>query len=189
MPLPRPAIPALALALLLGLGFGLFRLARQPDAGEAPPASAHGPAGSAAEDDSPALPQVAEEDGLTVLRGTDFDLHYLSPERGALDDLRLVEGLWQDAMLLIKDFDSLPLAENRDFVALWQGANSHRVAWIPPGHAAVSADGELLDRWGAPLFFHRESSRATTLRSAGPDGVLWTADDVVLEAAGAAGER
>ena len=43
----------------------------------------------------------------------------------------------------------------------------------------MSGNGELLDRWDSPLFFHRESSRTTTFRSAGPDRRLWTDDDVV----------
>jgi hypothetical protein len=37
----------------------------------------------------------------------------------------------------------------------------------------------LLDRWEMPVFFHKESSRRTSLRSAGPDRKMWTADDIV----------
>ncbi|MBC7855099.1 MAG: hypothetical protein IAF94_16840, partial [Pirellulaceae bacterium] len=78
-----------------------------------------------------------------------------------------------------KDYDRFPLADNADFTAFLQGKNPHRVAWIRPGHPAVNASHQLTDRWGRPLFFHRESSRRTALRSAGPDRILWTSDDVV----------
>jgi hypothetical protein len=49
---------------------------------------------------------------------------------------------------------------------------------IPRGHPAINPDGELCDRWGTPYFFHSESRRRTTIRSAGPDRQMWTADDV-----------
>jgi hypothetical protein len=124
-------------------------------------------------------PAGIDPDGLTVLRDTGFDLRYAAPGGTAEDDLRLVAGLLDDVVLLVKDFDRFPLADNEDFAAFLQGENPHRVAWIRPGHPAVSARGELLDRWNHPLFFHRESSRRTTLRSAGADGTMWTDDDVV----------
>jgi hypothetical protein len=41
----------------------------------------------------------------------------------------------------------------------------------------------LLDRWGTPYYFHPIARNVLGLRSAGPDGKLWTADDVVLESA------
>ncbi len=125
--------------------------------------------------------RVEQQDGLTVLLGTDFDTGYLSPGGDPGRDLELVRGIWTAAVLLVKDYRDRPLADNRDFTALLQGNNPHRVAWIRPGHPAVNADGELVDRWGSPLFFHRESSRATGIRSAGPDRVMWTDDDLFLE--------
>lgn len=146
-----------------------------------PPAS-----GEVAGPSSDPAPRAEEADGLTVLRGTAFDQAYLDPAHDARRDLELVRGIWLDAMLLVKDHDRFPLAENRDFTAFLQGGNPHRVAWIRPGHPAVNPSGELVDRWGTALFFHRESSRSTGLRSAGPDRELWTEDDVALEGNGTA---
>jgi hypothetical protein len=136
-----------------------------------------------AADPSPPRPEVSvdEESGLTVIHGTDFDRAYGSPATSAAEDLEALHGILGNAMLLLKDFHRRPLADNADFVAVLQGNNPHQVAWIRPGHPFVSEAGELLDRWGQPVFFHREAAEQTTLRSAGPDQVMWTEDDVVFE--------
>lgn len=124
-----------------------------------------------------ASPPVVEVGGLTVLRDSDFDRHYGAPDGTVTADLEAVAAIWEAALLLVKDFDRYPLPDNAAITAFLQGKNPHRVAWIRPGHPSVGADGELLDRWGSPLFFHRESARKTGYRSAGPDRVMWTGDD------------
>lgn len=126
-------------------------------------------------------PQTLEQDGLTVIRHTDFDRRYGTASSSPAEDLELLRETLGDAFLLVKNFRELPLADNADFTAFLGGKNPHRVAWIRPVHPLVSASGELLDRWGEPVFFHRESSSQTSLRSAGPDKILWTEDDVVLD--------
>ncbi len=124
-----------------------------------------------------APPAVFEQAGLTVINGTDFATRYPGSDSPLDDDLKMVAELLDAMGLLVKDLDRFPLPDNAAFTAFLQGKNPHRVAWIRPGHPAVSREGELLDRWGNPLFFHRESSRTTTLRSAGPDGKMWNGDD------------
>ena len=39
----------------------------------------------------------------------------------------------------------------------------------------------ILDRWGAPYFFHQLSKNEMEIRSAGPDKAMWTNDDVVMK--------
>ena len=53
-------------------------------------------------------------------------------------------------------------------------------ALIPPDHPAINRRGELCDRWGTPFFFHAESAKQMSIRSAGPDKKMWTDDDVVF---------
>ncbi len=165
----RAAVVSGALGVAV-LAFWLFGAGGGRD--EAPPEEANPPVRDV---------RVEQQDGLTVLLGTDFDAGYLSPGGDPARDLELVREIWTAAVLLVKDYRDRPLADNRDFTAFLQGNNPHRVAWIRPGHPAVNAGGELVDRWGSPLFFHRESSRATGIRSAGPDRVMWTEDDVIVE--------
>jgi hypothetical protein len=127
------------------------------------------------------LPQAVEQGGLTVVRGSDFDTRYGTPSSSAAEDLEMLRETLAAAFLLVKNFRELPLADNADFTAFLAGKNPHQVAWVRPGHPLVNASGELLDRWGEPVFFHRESSSRTSLRSAGPDRTLWTQDDLVLD--------
>jgi hypothetical protein len=41
-------------------------------------------------------------------------------------------------------------------------------------------NSKLVDRWHHPYFFHQLSRTEMEIRSAGPDGVMWTAEDEVL---------
>jgi hypothetical protein len=47
-----------------------------------------------------------------------------------------------------------------------------------PPHVCLNARGQLVDRWGSPLFFHVRDVSRIDLRSAGPDREMWTADDL-----------
>jgi hypothetical protein len=44
----------------------------------------------------------------------------------------------------------------------------------------LNGDGELVDPWGTPYFFHQISSSDTEVRSAGPDRIMHTSDDIVI---------
>jgi hypothetical protein len=163
----KRVVVGLALAALLGLAIWrpwAREESRPPPAGDAPSAGTE-------------APRVTVRDGLTIIGGTGFDLHYRARDRTAVDDLREISGLLDAAILLVKDIDRIPLPDNVDFTAFLQGKNPHRVAWIRPGHPAVSPRGELLDRWETPVFFHQESSRRISVRSAGPDRRMGTEDD------------
>jgi hypothetical protein len=129
------------------------------------------------------LPKVEQSPSpaLTVLRDTDFDSRFGRDETTPAEDLNILQEVLGHARMLIKDHHGIPLADNADFVRFLGGSNPHHVAWIRPGHPAVNESGELTDRWGTAIFFHQESSSQTSLRSAGPDRVFWTDDDLVLE--------
>jgi hypothetical protein len=43
----------------------------------------------------------------------------------------------------------------------------------------VNANGELLDAYGTPFFFHQLSGTVMEIRSAGVDKKMWTFDDEV----------
>lgn len=132
---------------------------------------------------APLLPEIrpADPSPVTVLRDTPFDLRFGTGQGTQKDDLEVLQRTLADARILIKNHSRLPLADNLDFVRFLSGSNPHRVAWIRPGHPSVNAKGELTDRWGSPVFFHQESSSATSLRSAGPDRTLWNQDDILLD--------
>ena len=70
---------------------------------------------------------------------------------------------------------------NDEVVRHLQGQNVKGIAVLPKTHPMINADGELMDRWGTPYFFHAESSYVMTVRSAGPDKKLWNTDDILSE--------
>ena len=45
----------------------------------------------------------------------------------------------------------------------------------------INPNGELVDSWGTPFFFHQLSSMDLEIRSAGPDRIMWTTDDLVTK--------
>jgi hypothetical protein len=96
-----------------------------------------------------------------------------------LQDLETVSALLTNSQSLLKDFDHYFLPDNQAITTFLRGGNREAIAWIPPDHPAVNQDGELTDRNGIALFFHRESAFKIQCRSAGNDQIMWSSDDVV----------
>lgn len=95
-------------------------------------------------------------------------------------DLEMVKDAVDAFIRSIKIPGALPTGSNRELVAALAGENAHRIRFIDPTSPFMNADGELLDRWQVPLFFHFVEADDVGVRSAGPDRVLWTADDVMM---------
>lgn len=72
-----------------------------------------------------------------------------------------------------------PIGDNADITAALTGAGGRQAKVFPPGHRTIH-DGQLIDRWGTPYWFHPNSGQQMEIRSAGPDRQLFTEDDVVL---------
>ncbi len=70
--------------------------------------------------------------------------------------------------------------DNRELVSALLGDNPKNLVFLPAKHAKLNADGELLDRWGTPYFFHKISDQVIDVISAGPDRRLWSSDDLGL---------
>jgi hypothetical protein len=105
----------------------------------------------------------------------------LNDEGGNVDnDLRIVSSVFFSARTVFK---KNPLGTHEEIIAFLQGDNPRGIAYLPKEHPALR-DGKLVDRWGTPFFFHAVSSRQMDIHSAGPDGVMWSADDAVLKSGG-----
>ncbi len=77
-------------------------------------------------------------------------------------------------------FHVFPAGEsNQHFVNALLGANKHKLPFIPHDHPRINAKGELVDAWGTPFFFHQNSRDSVQVRGAGPDKILFTADDFI----------
>ena len=121
------------------------------------------------------------EQPVRLIAGNPFISEYGSETGSTLLDLTALRDVVGDSQLIFKDFDRYHLPGNPGIIAFLQGGNPDRLAWIPPGHSFVNKDGELVDRFGSPVFFHRLSGTRFEYRSAGPDKKLWSEDDVVVE--------
>lgn len=105
---------------------------------------------------------------------------YGAAARSVDEDLLLVDGALRRFWLLFKDPDLLRVGSNAEIVECLAGGNPEGFEFVSRDHPFVDDTGQLLDRWGTPLFFHAESMLAIEIRSAGPDGRLFTEDDVFL---------
>jgi len=99
-------------------------------------------------------------------------------------DLTLMSRLMENSLLLLKSSSNRPLSANEDWADLLRGKNFAQEKFISDTNVALNAKGQLIDRWGTPLFFHALGGGRYEIRSAGPDKTLWTADDVHRNADG-----
>ncbi|MBK1876248.1 hypothetical protein [Pelagicoccus mobilis] len=106
--------------------------------------------------------------------------HYGGEGRSGKDDLRLVQGVIELFWRMTKDPDQLVLGSNQDLLRNLSGANSLGVQYVSPDNDYLNTSGELLDRWGSPLFFHANSVTDIEIRSNGPDRERYTEDDIVV---------
>jgi hypothetical protein len=124
------------------------------------------PPSSAMSNQSPALL------GETILR--DYANTNLPPQ----NDLTLMSRLMENSQLLLKSAANRPLSANEDWADFLRGKNSAHERFLPDQHIALNSKGQLIDRWGSPLFFHAVGGGRFEIRSAGPDRQLWTDDDI-----------
>ncbi len=79
-------------------------------------------------------------------------------------------------------FKGNPVGTNPEITAALNGGNPKEVKFIKEDSGLrINGRGELVDYWGTPFFFHQISGTEMEIRSAGPDGKMWTADDVVMK--------
>jgi hypothetical protein len=116
--------------------------------------------------------------GETILRG--YANTNLPPE----NDLTLMARLMENSLLLLKSAAHRPLSANEDWADLFRGKNAAREEFLPAQHVALNDQGQLIDRWQTPLFFHALGGGRYEIRSAGPDSKLWTEDDLQRNANG-----
>ena len=73
-----------------------------------------------------------------------------------------------------------PVGTNAEITSSLLGNNLKQVKIPLPDGATVNGTGEMCDPWGTPLFFHQQSGTKMEIRSAGPDRVMHTPDDVMM---------
>jgi hypothetical protein len=77
-------------------------------------------------------------------------------------------------------FGGNPVGNNAEITSQLNGNNPKHINFINAASGMrINADGELIDPWGTPYFFHQISGTDTEIHSAGPDKIMWTSDDLV----------
>ena len=84
--------------------------------------------------------------------------------------------------LMLRDYRTLtgenPVGTNAEIMKSIIGGNPKQATLGPPEGQSLNEEGELIDRWGTPYFFHQISAKEMHVRSAGPDRKMWTDDDI-----------
>ena len=79
-------------------------------------------------------------------------------------------------------FGGNPVGTNPEITAALNRGNPKQVNFInPEAGMQINGNGEMVDAWGTPLFFHQLSGSLTEVHSAGPDKLMWTPDDVITK--------
>jgi hypothetical protein len=170
----RTAFIAVLVVVALGLVWWLPRHRSAGPAGAGPlsgPAASAGPAAPANAAGAPASAYANEEPSHLADRLN-------TPGADINSDLRVLNDIF--VQFRSATHGGNPIGENSEITAALTGRNRLDFAFIPRNHPAINARGELCDRWGNPFFFHQLSGTQMEIRSAGPDGKLWTDDDRVL---------
>jgi len=77
-------------------------------------------------------------------------------------------------------FGENPVGTNPEITATLMGKNPKGINFITPDSGLrVNENGEMVDAYGTPFFFHQLSGQEMEIRSAGEDRKMWTFDDVV----------
>jgi hypothetical protein len=72
-----------------------------------------------------------------------------------------------------------PVGTNAEIMKSIMGGNPKGATLGPPEGQSVNENGELIDRWGSPYFFHQLRKDQIEIRSAGPDRRMWNDDDLI----------
>lgn len=127
---------------------------------------------------SKAAPTAAELQRARKLPGAEILKNYASPSTRPEDDLQAMAHVFSNLRLLVKGDAPFRMGANEEFAAALMGRNAAKEVFLMGPHACLNAQGQLVDRWGSPLFFHVRDRDRIDIRSAGPDCEMWTADDL-----------
>ncbi|MBB5032187.1 type II secretion system protein GspG [Prosthecobacter vanneervenii] len=95
-------------------------------------------------------------------------------ENEAASDVQRITRVLRDYRTIAGDN---PIGSNAEIVQALSGDNIKQAKILPPD-MPLNGNGELVDRWGTPYFFHQLSRTSMEIRSAGSDRRMWTSDDV-----------
>jgi len=120
---------------------------------------------------APAAPLSSKASAATAPEFTDL------PPETVMENVRGVLRLYRS------QFGGNPVGTNPEITRALNGGNARQAVFFNPAEDGVriNVKGEMIDPWGTPFFFHQLSGAEMEIHSAGPDRILWTADDLVAK--------
>lgn len=88
--------------------------------------------------------------------------------------------LLQNYVSAMKSRKGPPLSTNAEFTAAFTGKNPLGIAFLESTNPAINEQGELVDPWNTPYFFHALAADSYELISAGPDKIKFNRDDIIF---------
>jgi hypothetical protein len=92
---------------------------------------------------------------------------------------------FEEVALMLRNYRALtgenPVGTNAEIVKALNGDNPKGAHLGPPDGEGLNENGELIDRWGTPYFFHALTKDLMEIHSAGPDRRMWNEDDLVSD--------
>ncbi len=114
----------------------------------------------------------------SLLPGDEILQNYALPGTRPQEDLDALAHVFSNLTLLIKGDSPFRMGANEEFAAALLGKNRTQLRFMSGGHRAFNPQGQLIDRWETPLYFHAVAHDRIDIRSAGPDRQMWTDDDI-----------
>ncbi|HWV98125.1 MAG TPA: hypothetical protein VNZ64_00400 [Candidatus Acidoferrum sp.] len=105
----------------------------------------------------------------------------LPPELASIAPMTVLENMRRTIRQYGSMFGGNPVGTNPEITKALQGDNPKQIDFLKADGNRVNGNGELVDPWGTPYFFHQLSGTEMEIRSAGPDKRMWTADDLVVK--------
>jgi hypothetical protein len=146
-----------------------------PSAGASPAGTAASPSAAGADSTAPPKPPANLSAGAGVVQPVPATVPPLDiPPEIVLQNVR--HAITQYGAM----FGGNPVGNNPEITAALAGDNPKQINFIKPEAGMhINGNGELVDTWGTPLFFHQLSGTDTEVRSAGADRKMWTPDDLL----------
>ncbi len=110
--------------------------------------------------------------------GDDALKDYGNPNLTAKNDLLLLQRSMTDFLTIHKSMSQRPLSANEEWSAALRGTASQSEPWLSAKSPVFDRSLRIVDRWQEPLHFHALGRGQWEIRSAGPDRLMWTQDDL-----------
>ena len=196
---PR-SLAVISLVILLGIGAwmttrkvpvpnsGPKRQAASPPALVPPPVAAENTPPGTTQEAAPLPPQPQREAARNIAKLAmanpliPSDVVPRPAARRVTDVIPEAAPEFDKIALMFRDYRAVtgenPVGTNAEIMKALTGDNPKGAKLGPPEGQQLNSNGELIDRWGTPYFFHQLTSDRMEIRSAGPDRILWNEDDL-----------